>query len=106
MSKKRNNFFIGKTKPDLSKYHMFWLSYECFAILCDASLLKRVISSHNSCGNKTICKTILETILLLIFKIVEIFKCILTCKKLDIFNIKNQILLRSGFIFDLGIIAT
>ena len=32
---------------------MFWLSYECFSILCDAFLLKRVISSHkshNSCG--------------------------------------------------------
>ena len=29
-----------------------------------------------------------------------------TCKKIDIFNIKNQILLSIGFIFDLGIIAT
>ena len=28
---------------------MFWLSYECFSILCDAFLLKSVISSHNSC---------------------------------------------------------
>ena len=28
---------------------MFWLSYECFSISCDAFLLKNVISSHNSC---------------------------------------------------------
>ena len=28
---------------------MFWLSYYCFSILCDAFLLKSVISSHNSC---------------------------------------------------------
>ena len=27
---------------------MFWLSYECFSILSNAFLLKRVISSHNS----------------------------------------------------------
>ena len=42
------------------------------------------------------------------FKIVESLKCILTCKKLDIFNIKNQILYSSasGFVFDLNIIAT
>ena len=50
-------FFSEITKPDpksfqnlfvLTKY-MFWLSYECFSILCDAFLLKCVISSHNSC---------------------------------------------------------
>ena len=30
---------------------MSWQSYECFSILCDAFLLKSVISSHcNSCG--------------------------------------------------------
>ena len=29
---------------------MFWLSYECFSILCNAFLLKSAISSHNSCG--------------------------------------------------------
>ena len=28
---------------------MFWLSYECFSILCNAFLLKSVNSSHNSC---------------------------------------------------------
>ena len=28
---------------------MFWLSYECFSILCNAFLLKSAISSHNSC---------------------------------------------------------
>ena len=28
---------------------MFWLSYECFSISCDAFLLKSVIFSHNSC---------------------------------------------------------
>ena len=27
---------------------MFWLSYECFSILCNAFLLKSAISSHNS----------------------------------------------------------
>ena len=31
---------------------MFWLSYECFSVLCYAFLLKSVISGHNSCGNK------------------------------------------------------
>ena len=30
---------------------MFWLSYECFSILCDAFLLKSVISSHKSCDH-------------------------------------------------------
>ena len=29
---------------------MFWLTYECFSIMCDAFLLKSVISSHNSCA--------------------------------------------------------
>ena len=33
----------------LSKYHMVWLSYEWFSILCDVFLLKRIISSHSSC---------------------------------------------------------
>ena len=28
---------------------LFWLSYECFPILCDMFLLKSVISSHNDC---------------------------------------------------------
>ena len=27
---------------------MFWLSYECFSMLCNAFLLKSAISSHNS----------------------------------------------------------
>ena len=31
---------------------MFWLSYECFFILCDAFWLKSAISSHNSCVNR------------------------------------------------------
>ena len=32
---------------------MFWLSYECFSILCNAFLLKSAISSHNnSCGKR------------------------------------------------------
>ena len=32
---------------------MFWLSYECFSISCNAFLLKSAISSHNSCdGNQ------------------------------------------------------
>ena len=29
---------------------MFWLSYECFSIVCNAFLLKSAISSHNSCA--------------------------------------------------------
>ena len=29
---------------------MFWLSYECFSILCNAFLLKSAISSHSSCA--------------------------------------------------------
>ena len=62
-------------------------------------------------GTKTFRKTISKTILLfylrvLVFKIAESPKCILKCKKLDIFNIKNQILYSSDFLFDLGIIAT
>ena len=28
---------------------MFWLSYECFSLLCNAFLLKSAISSHSSC---------------------------------------------------------
>ena len=28
---------------------MFWQSYECFSILCNAFLLKSAIYSHNSC---------------------------------------------------------
>ena len=31
---------------------MFWLSYECFSILCHAFLLKSAISSHNSCDDQ------------------------------------------------------
>ena len=31
---------------------MFWLSYECFAVLCNAFLLKSVISSCNSSGEE------------------------------------------------------
>ena len=51
---KKTIFFSEITKPDqkhfiLLKYHMFWLSYECFSVLLyDAFLLKSVISSHNS----------------------------------------------------------
>ena len=54
---KKQIFFSEIIRPDLSfqnlfiltKYHMFWLSYECFSILCNAFLLKSPISSHNSC---------------------------------------------------------
>ena len=39
---------------------MFWLSYECFSILCHVFLLKSAISSHNSCDdqphNETFCR--------------------------------------------------
>ena len=30
---------------------MFWLSYECFSILCDTFFLTSVISSHNNCAH-------------------------------------------------------
>ena len=37
---------------------MFWLSYKCFSILCNAFLLKSAISSHNSCEcNKSTKRT-------------------------------------------------
>ena len=60
------------------------MSYECFSILCDAFLLKRVISSHNSCvivwdrtdvsGDKSkssviICSYYMHTLL-------SVFKCL------------------------------
>ena len=63
---KKTIFFAEITKPDhklsktyqnlssLSKYCMFWLSYECFSILCDAFLRKSVISSHNNCDFRCI----------------------------------------------------
>ena len=31
---------------------MFWLSYECFSILCNTFLLKSAFSSHNSCEER------------------------------------------------------
>ena len=37
---------------------MFWVSYECFSILCNVFLLKSAISSHNSCSD---CTTSLMT---------------------------------------------
>ena len=33
---------------------MFWLSYECFSILCNAFLLKSAISTRNSCDTSII----------------------------------------------------
>ena len=42
---------------------MFCLSQKCFSTLCDAFLLKRVISSHNSCladFEKNNCNKILQ----------------------------------------------
>ena len=48
---KQQNQIISFTKLlILSKYHTFWLSYECFSIFCDVFFLKSVISSHISCG--------------------------------------------------------
>ena len=32
----------------LTKYHLFWLSYECFSILRNAFLLKSAISSSHT----------------------------------------------------------
>ena len=48
---------IIKLDPKLSKlfilikYHMFWLSYECFSILCIAFLLKSAISAITAVCN-------------------------------------------------------
>ena len=53
LQKKQNQIINFQEKLILSKYHIFWLSYECFSILYDVFMLKRVISSGNSCGNKT-----------------------------------------------------
>ena len=43
---------------------MFWLSYECFSILCNVFLLKSAISSHNSCSD---CTTSLMTHLTILY---------------------------------------
>ena len=52
-------------------------------------LLKRVISSHNSCGSKIHLKNHLKKHFITCFyKTLKAF-CVFTCKKLDIFNIKN-----------------
>ena len=48
--KQQNQIISFQKRFILWKYQMFWLSYECFSIVCDAFLLKRVISSHNSCA--------------------------------------------------------
>ena len=54
--KTKNNIYFRNNKTRslsfqnlfiLTKYNMFWLSYECFSISCDAFLLKSVISSHS-----------------------------------------------------------
>ena len=47
--KLQNQILSFQTLFVLTKYHMFWLSYECFSILCKAFLLKITISSHNRC---------------------------------------------------------
>ena len=59
---KKQFFFSEIAKPDpklskkftLTKYHVLWLSYECFSILCSDFLLKSAISSH---GPKLVNKT-------------------------------------------------
>ena len=48
--KKQNQILSFQNLFILAKYHMFWLSHECFSILCIAFSLKSVISSHNSYG--------------------------------------------------------
>ena len=57
--KTNNIFFLQKEQKQiisfqklfiLSKYNMFWLSYERFSIFCDVVLRKSVISCHNNCG--------------------------------------------------------
>ena len=44
---------------------MFWLSYECFSIFCNAFLKKSAIFSHNSCGMSD------ENLVLLEFKYLQ-----------------------------------
>ena len=44
---------------------MFWLSYECFSILCDVFSLKLVISSHNSCDIRTTVHCCTDSLVLL-----------------------------------------
>ena len=55
---KTKNFFFQKLQNQilsfqnlfiLTKYHMFWLSYECFLYCVMLFLLKSAISSHSSC---------------------------------------------------------
>ena len=48
--KKQNQILSFQNLFILAKYHMFWLSHECFSILCISFSLKSVISSHNSYG--------------------------------------------------------
>ena len=57
--KQKNNVFFQKQQNEilsfqnlfiLTKYRVFWLSYECFSRLCNAFLLKSAISSDNSRG--------------------------------------------------------
>ena len=64
--KPKTNFFTGITKPDhmLSKtFYFIKISYVfaelwmlCDAFLCDAFLLKRVISSHNSFEGRSVSR--------------------------------------------------
>ena len=46
---------------------MFWLSYECFSISCNAFLLKSIISSHNSCATTHILQKFLNFVVKLKF---------------------------------------
>ena len=68
---------------------MFWLSYECFSILCHAFLLKSAISRHNSCAHCVIllyCETFssywVYTVKDFIGYMFSLYYCCFTCLRL------------------------
>ena len=68
---------------------MFWLSYECFSILCHAFLLKSAISRHNSCAHCVIllyCETFssywVYTVKDFIGYLLSLYYCCFTCLRL------------------------
>ena len=45
--KQQNQILSFQNLFILTKYHMFWLSYECFSILCNAFLLSAISDVMN-----------------------------------------------------------
>ena len=93
-------------KYSIKRFFVFgplWSNRSRFRLCCTSSCyiwvdvylneFLQYIFTVQTFGTKTIRKTILKTIILLVFKIVESLSCILKCRKqLDISNNKNQIL--------------